>query len=122
MKKADTTVVKFQELIYGETEAVETNWTSATKPMYLYFHQVLPLPKQPEIITTTTSTEEELMDPKTWDWDNVATRPGNKRRARAVVSVAFSAKEFEIVSDKAERLGKYMSAYIREVALRAAKR
>lgn len=43
-------------------------------------------------------------------------RPGNPN-ARAVVSVAFSAKEFDRVSAVAEMLGMKTSAYIREMAL-----
>ncbi len=93
------------------------NTTAATTPKHL------------EMKVTTYSSlsnrhlsDEELMAPELWDFANAAIRPGTKKRARSVVSVAFSAEEFDIVSDKAERRGKYMSAYIREVALRAAKR
>ncbi len=97
------------------------NTTSATTPKYLHFHQVLPLPEQPETITTTSLTDEELMDTEAWDWDNAVTLPPVKRK-RSVLSVAFSAEQFEAIGEAAEALGMKLSAFVREAALRAARR
>ncbi len=93
------------------------NTTSATTPTYLETKVTTYSPESSRHLT-----DEELMDPDTWDWDNVVKVEPLKKRARAVVSVAFSAEEFDSVGAKAERLGKYLSTWIREVALRAARR
>ena len=92
--------------------------TTGTRPTYLETKVATysPPPSHRQL------SDEELMDPEMWDFGNAIIRPGNKKRARAVVSVAFSAEQFDIVSGKAERLGKYLSTWIREAALRAARR
>ena len=59
---------------------------------------------------------EELQDPGNWDWNAAETRPG-VRKARAVVSVAFSKSDFDRLSEHAEALQMPLSAFIREAAL-----
>lgn len=59
---------------------------------------------------------EELQDPENWDWDAAEARPGVKK-ARAVVSVAFSRLDFDRLSEHAEVLHVPLSAFIREAAL-----
>ena len=61
-------------------------------------------------------TPEPLMS-ETWDWESAVKMPAVKH-PRAIVSVAFSAEQFERVSLAAERAGKATSRFIRERALR----
>ena len=93
------------------------NTTSATTPTYLET-KVTTYPPP----STRHMSDEELMAPETWDWDSVVKVEPLQKRARSVVSVAFSAEQFDIVDAKAERLSKKLSTWLREVALRAAKR
>ena len=51
-----------------------------------------------------------------WDWERAEKRPPVKQ-PRAIVSVAFSAEEFERISREAEQAGKPVSTYIRESML-----
>ena len=60
--------------------------------------------------------QEELENPKTWDWERAETRPGRKK-PRAVVSVAFSRDDFETVALFAERAQMRLSEFIRSAAL-----
>jgi hypothetical protein len=62
---------------------------------------------------------EELESPDTWDYENAERRPPAKA-ARAVVSVAFSREEFDLVATSAEREGMKTSEFIREAALEKA--
>ena len=60
--------------------------------------------------------EDELEDLDQWDLENAERqRPG--KSARAIVSVAFSIPEFDIVAGAAERLAVPTSRYIREAAI-----
>jgi hypothetical protein len=63
----------------------------------------------------------ELQSPNSWDFGEAERRPGVKR-ARAVVSVAFSREDFDRVATCAEQLGKRTSEFIREAALERANR
>ena len=69
---------------------------------------------------TSSVTLEELRNPDTWDLGNAVTQPPIKNR-RSVVSVAFPSADFQTVAREARRLGKKVSAFIREAALGAAK-
>lgn len=60
--------------------------------------------------------QEELENPKTWDWERGETRPGRKK-PRAVVSVAFNHDDFETVALFAERTQMRLSEFIRSAAL-----
>jgi hypothetical protein len=55
-----------------------------------------------------------------WDFEN-AERREPTRRPRAVVSVAFSRDDFELVEERAKRLGKKLSEFIREASLARAR-
>ena len=68
----------------------------------------------------TDREERELMDPESWDDDNVEVRQPVKK-SRAVVSVAFAATDFELVAAKALEQGTTVSGYVREAALAQAK-
>lgn len=59
---------------------------------------------------------EELQDPDEWDWSASEASPGVKK-ARAVVSVAFSRVDFDRLSELAERLQMPLSAFIRAATL-----
>jgi len=52
-----------------------------------------------------------------WDYDS-ATCHQPSTSARAIVSVAFSRAEFDVVTAEARRRGMKLSAYIRETTLR----
>jgi hypothetical protein len=60
--------------------------------------------------------QEELENPKTWDWERAETRPGRKK-PRAVVSVAFNRDDFEAVAVFAERAHMKLSEFIRSAAI-----
>jgi hypothetical protein len=60
--------------------------------------------------------QEELENPKTWDWERAETRPGRKK-PRAVVSVAFKRDDFETVALCAERAQMRISEFIRSAVL-----
>ena len=66
----------------------------------------------------TKLTQEELaelQDPETWE--DVGTVHPAAKSSRAVVSVAFSRKDFEEVASFAERHGMKISEFIRRAAL-----
>jgi hypothetical protein len=60
--------------------------------------------------------QEELENPKNWDWERAETRPGRKK-PRAVVSVAFNRDDFETVALFAERAQMKLSEFIRSAAI-----
>ena len=91
------------------------NKTSATTPTYLKMHVFGTSGKPYEV-------DMELQNPDTWDFANAVIRPANEKRARSILSVAFAAEQFEAIGKAAERRGKKVSAFVREAALRAAKR
>lgn len=55
-----------------------------------------------------------------WDFENAEKREP-ARRPRAVVSVAFSRDDFELVEERAKGLGKRLSEFIREASLARAR-
>ena len=59
---------------------------------------------------------KELEKEDNWDYEHAQRRPGHKK-GRAVVSVAFSRGDFEEVASQAERAGKPVSTFIRDVVL-----
>jgi hypothetical protein len=59
---------------------------------------------------------EHLSNADEWDFENAERQPGAKN-PRAVVSVAFGRRDFERVSECAERSKKRTSEFIREAAL-----
>ena len=61
-------------------------------------------------------SDKELQDPGTWDFESAETHPGRKA-ARAIVSVAFSREDFELVCSAAEKRGVKLSALIRAATL-----
>ena len=61
-------------------------------------------------------SDKELQDPGTWDFEGAETHPGRKN-ARAIVSVAFSREDFELVCSAAEKRGVKLSALIRAATL-----
>ena len=61
-------------------------------------------------------SDKELQDPGTWDFAGAETHPGRKA-ARAIVSVAFSREDFELVCSAAEKRGVKLSALIRSATL-----
>jgi len=63
---------------------------------------------------------KELEDPATWDSEHGEERPG-VRDPRAVVSVAFSAREFQEVAAHARKSGLKLSEFIRDAALAQAR-
>jgi hypothetical protein len=93
------------------------NETSATIPKYLRTQVTYPFASVQRL---RDMSDVELMDPSNWDWENVATQP--PKRARSVISVAFSGEQLDAVGEAAKRRGKKVSAFIREAALRAARR
>ena len=95
------------------------NTTSGTTPKYLRMNQ--PTYPVESIQRLRDMREEELMDPETWDFANAVQMPPVKR-GRSVLSVAFAAEQFEAIGKAAERRGKKLSAFVREAALRAARR
>ena len=60
--------------------------------------------------------EKRLQDKQTWDWDRAEARPARKK-ARAVVSVAFNREDFETVALYAEHAHMKVSEFIRSAAL-----
>ncbi len=62
---------------------------------------------------------ENLESPEEWDYER-AERISPQKKARAVVSVAFSREDLELIGDYAERLGQKTSAYIRQAAIEKA--
>ena len=64
--------------------------------------------------------EEELMDSESWDDDSLEVKQPVKK-PRAVVSVAFPSKEFELIAAKAREQGETVSGYIRAAALAQSK-
>lgn len=61
-------------------------------------------------------SEEDLQNADNWDLEHAEKRPPVKK-ARAVVSVAFSADDFDRVAEVAERIGMKTSEFIREATL-----
>ena len=61
-------------------------------------------------------SDKELQDPGTWDFEGAETHPARKN-ARAIVSVAFSREDFELVCSAAEKRGVKLSALIRAATL-----
>ncbi len=62
---------------------------------------------------------KELQDPETWESTENDTR-APATSGRAVVSVAFSRSDFELVSETARDAGMKTSAFIRDAAIRRA--
>ena len=60
--------------------------------------------------------DKELENPDNWDFNAVKVHPAVKS-ARAIVSVAFSREDYELVSLCAESSGQRISEFIREAAL-----
>ena len=60
---------------------------------------------------------EELQTPDNWEDAEDAVQPPVKA-PRAVVSIAFSREDFQMVADYAKRHGMKTSEYIREAALK----
>ena len=60
--------------------------------------------------------DHDLEEPSSWDYERAEKRPSAKPD-RAVVSVAFSRKDFERVAGYAERSGMRTSEFIRRAAL-----
>ncbi len=58
---------------------------------------------------------EEMQDPRNWEFD--AERPERPRKARAVVSIAFSREDFEEMTEYARKAGVTLSELIRGAAL-----
>lgn len=58
----------------------------------------------------------ELQDPQTWDDEEDAVRPAVKS-PRAIVSVAFSREDFEVLVAHAKQHGMKTSEFIRRAAL-----
>lgn len=66
-------------------------------------------------------SDEELQDESTWDFEDVEEQlPTPKRKARAVVSVAFPAVDIGIVSAAARNADMKLSAFIRDAAVEKA--
>ena len=66
-----------------------------------------------------TKTDRELESAEEWDLENAElVRP--EKKARAVVSVAFSRADHDRVAKSAEELGTKISTYIRQAALEKA--
>ncbi len=63
--------------------------------------------------------EDGLKNPENWDFDHVETK-GPVKAPRVVVSVAFRSKDYTTVSERARRLGKKTSEFIRDAALEKA--
>lgn len=61
----------------------------------------------------------ELQDPETWESTDNDKRPPVKS-GRAIVSVAFSRNDFELVSEVARESGMKTSEFIRDAAIRRA--
>ena len=59
---------------------------------------------------------EELQNPEEWDFENAEKRPGVKN-LRAIVSVAFTRHDLDVVALMAERTGMKTSEFIRTAAL-----
>jgi hypothetical protein len=55
-----------------------------------------------------------------WDFENAEKREP-ARRPRAVVSVAYPREDFELVEQRARKLGKKLSEFIREASLARAR-
>jgi hypothetical protein len=65
--------------------------------------------------------DADLHDKDQWDFDNAQQLPP-ERRPRAIVSVAFSAADFAVVSMAAEAAGMRVSTFIRDAAITKARR
>ena len=65
-------------------------------------------------------SDEELRDESKWDFDNAEQLPPPARKARAIVSVAFPAADFDYVSQAARNADMKLSHFIREAALEKA--
>lgn len=63
-----------------------------------------------------TEKNEDLGAEGNWDFDQVVVHSG-VQKARAVVSVAFSREDFELVAKAANDKGMKTSAFIRDAAL-----
>ncbi|MGA2285522.1 MAG: hypothetical protein ABSG55_04555 [Dehalococcoidia bacterium] len=63
-----------------------------------------------------TDKDEDLKNPEKWDWDHAERRAGRKK-ARAIVSVAFNREDFDSVAHFAERAGMKLSEFIRSAAI-----
>ncbi len=66
-----------------------------------------------------TEEAEKLKSSEEWDYERTD-RILPRKKARAVVSVAFSREDLELVGEHAERLGQKISAYIRQAAVEKA--
>lgn len=64
---------------------------------------------------------QELKDSATWDSEHGETRPGVPD-SRVVVSVAFSAREFQEVAAHARKSGMKLSEFVHDAALAQARR
>lgn len=69
----------------------------------------------------TGNDRRDLEDPAQWDWDSAEPRAA-ERAHRAVLSVALSAQDMELIAQAAEAAGKKVSAFVRDAALAAARR
>lgn len=67
-------------------------------------------------------SDDDLQNANLWDWDSAEQLPAvtPRRRARAVVSVAFPGEQFDFVSDAAELADMKLSHFIREAAFEKA--
>ena len=61
-------------------------------------------------------TDEEMQNPENWDFDKAEEKPG-RSQGRAIVSVAFSREDFNLVSQHAKMLGLKTSELIRNATL-----
>jgi len=59
---------------------------------------------------------DDLLNPEAWDIESAEVLPATPK-PRAVVSVAFSREDFNVVTNAAESLGVKTSEFIREAAL-----
>ncbi len=65
-------------------------------------------------------SDEELRDESKWDFENTEQLPPPERKARAIVSVAFPAADFDYVSEAARNASMKISHFIREAAIEKA--
>lgn len=65
-------------------------------------------------------SDEELRDESKWDFENAEQLPPPARKARAIVSVAFPATDFDFVSEAARNASMKLSHFIREAAIEKA--
>jgi len=62
-------------------------------------------------------TDEELMEENQWDFESAELMRGRHGGGRAQVTISLSSAELGLISDCAERHGKRMPQFIREVML-----